>query len=211
MNIAIVGTGYVGLVSGTCFADTGANVTCVDVDAQKIERLKNGEIPIFEPGLDELVVKNVKAGRLHFTTDLSSVLDDVQIVFSAVGTPPDEDGSADLKYVLQVARTIGQHMNHYTVVVTKSTVPVGTAAKVRKTIEEELEKRGMKDLEFDVASSPEFLKEGNAIKDFMSPDRVVVGVESEHAKKVLTKLYKPFLINNFRVIFMDIPSAEMTK
>ena len=211
MNIAIVGTGYVGLVSGTCFADTGANVTCVDVDAQKIERLKNGEIPIFEPGLDELVVKNVKAGRLHFTTDLASVLDDVQIVFSAVGTPPDEDGSADLKYVLQVARTIGQHMNHYTVIVTKSTVPVGTAAKVRKTIEEELEKRGMKDLEFDVASNPEFLKEGNAIKDFMSPDRVVVGVESEHAKKVLTKLYKPFLINNFRVIFMDIPSAEMTK
>ena len=200
-----------GLVSGTCFADTGANVTCVDVDAQKIARLKNGEIPIFEPGLDELVVKNVKAGRLHFTTDLASVLDDVQIVFSAVGTPPDEDGSADLKYVLQVARTIGQHINHYTVVVTKSTVPVGTAAKVRKTIEEELEKRGIKDLEFDVASNPEFLKEGNAIKDFMSPDRVVVGVESEHAKKVLTKLYKPFLINNFRVIFMDIPSAEMTK
>ena len=200
-----------GLVSGTCFADTGANVTCVDVDAQKIERLKNGEIPIFEPGLDELVVKNVKAGRLHFTTDLASVLDDVQIVFSAVGTPPDEDGSADLKYVLQVARTIGQHMNHYTVVVTKSTVPVGTAAKVRKTIEEELEKRGIKDLEFDVASNPEFLKEGNAIKDFMSPDRVVVGVESEHAKKVLTELYKPFLLNNFRVIFMDIPSAEMTK
>ena len=211
MNIAIVGTGYVGLVSGTCFADTGANVTCVDVDAQKIERLKNGEIPIFEPGLDELVVKNVKAGRLHFTTDLASVLDDVQIVFSAVGTPPDEDGSADLKYVLQVARTIGQHINHYTVVVTKSTVPVGTAAKVRKIIEEELEKRGIKDLEFDVASNPEFLKEGNAIKDFMSPDRVVVGVESEHAKKVLTKLYKPFLLNNFRVIFMDIPSAEMTK
>ena len=211
MNIAIVGTGYVGLVSGTCFADTGANVTCVDVDAQKIERLKNGEIPIFEPGLDELVVKNVKAGRLHFTTDLSSVLDDVQIVFSAVGTPPDEDGSADLKYVLQVARTIGQHMNSYLVVVTKSTVPVGTASKVRKTIEEELAKRGLQDLEFDVASNPEFLKEGNAIKDFMSPDRVVVGVESEHAKKVLTKLYKPFLINNFRVIFMDIPSAEMTK
>ena len=211
MNIAIVGTGYVGLVSGTCFADTGANVTCVDVDAQKIERLKNGEIPIFEPGLDELVVKNVKAGRLHFTTDLSSVLDDVQIVFSAVGTPPDEDGSADLKYVLQVARTIGQHMNHYLVVVTKSTVPVGTASKVRKAIEEELAKRGLQDLEFDVASNPEFLKEGNAIKDFMSPDRVVVGVESEHAKKVLTKLYKPFLLNNFRVIFMDIPSAEMTK
>ena len=210
MNIAIVGTGYVGLVSGTCFADTGANVTCVDVDAQKIERLQNGEIPIYEPGLDELVKKNVAAGRLKFTTDLASVLDDVEIVFSAVGTPPDEDGSADLKYVLQVARTIGQNLHHYVVVVTKSTVPVGTARKVRKAIEEELEKRGV-DIEFDVASNPEFLKEGNAIKDFMSPDRVVVGVESEKAKKTLTKLYKPFLINNFRVIFMDIPSAEMTK
>ena len=211
MNIAIVGTGYVGLVSGTCFADTGANVTCVDVDSKKIEGLKNGEIPIFEPGLDELVAKNVKAGRLKFTTDLGSVINDVEIVFSAVGTPPDEDGSADLKYVLQVAKTIGENLNHYVVVVTKSTVPVGTAAKVRKTIEQELAKRGMSDLEFDVASNPEFLKEGNAIKDFMSPDRVVVGVESEHAKKVLSKLYKPFLLNNFRVIFMDIPSAEMTK
>ena len=210
MNIAIVGTGYVGLVSGTCFADTGANVTCVDVDANKIERLQNGEIPIYEPGLDELVKKNVAAGRLKFTTDLASVLDDVQIVFSAVGTPPDEDGSADLKYVIQVARTIGQNLNHYVVVVTKSTVPVGTAKKVRKAIEEELAKRGV-DIPFDVASNPEFLKEGNAIKDFLSPDRVVVGVESEQAKKVLTKLYKPFLINNFRVIFMDIPSAEMTK
>ncbi len=210
MNIAIVGTGYVGLVSGTCFADTGADVTCVDVDADKIERLRNGEIPIYEPGLDELVKKNVAAGRLKFTTDLAAVLDDVQIVFSAVGTPPDEDGSADLKYVLQVARTIGQNLNHYVVVVTKSTVPVGTARKVRKTIEEELAKRQV-DIPFDVASNPEFLKEGNAIKDFMSPDRVVVGVESEKAKKVLTKLYKPFLINNFRVIFMDIPSAEMTK
>lgn len=210
MNIAIVGTGYVGLVSGTCFADTGANVTCVDVDQNKIDRLKNGEIPIYEPGLDELVKKNVAAGRLKFTTDLASVLDDVEIVFSAVGTPPDEDGSADLKYVLQVAKTIGQNLKKYVVVVTKSTVPVGTAKKVRKAIEEELEKRGV-DIEFDVASNPEFLKEGNAIKDFMSPDRVVVGVESEKAKKTLTKLYKPFLINNFRVIFMDIPSAEMTK
>ena len=210
MNIAIVGTGYVGLVSGTCFADTGANVTCVDVDEKKIERLNNGVIPIYEPGLDELVRKNVAAGRLKFSTDLASVLDDVEIVFSAVGTPPDEDGSADLKSVLQVAHTIGQHINHYTVVVTKSTVPVGTARKVRRAIEEELEKRHA-DIPFDVASNPEFLKEGNAIKDFMSPDRVVVGVESEHAKKVLTKLYKPFLINNFRVIFMDIPSAEMTK
>ena len=210
MNIAIVGTGYVGLVSGTCFADTGVNVTCVDVDAAKIERLQRVEIPIYEPGLDELVKKNVSAGRLKFTTDLASVLNEQDVVFSAVGTPPDEDGSADLKYVLQVARTIGQHINKYIVVVTKSTVPVGTARKVRQAIEEELQKRGV-DVPFDVASNPEFLKEGNAIKDFMSPDRVVVGVESEKAKKTLTRLYKPFLINNFRVIFMDIPSAEMTK
>ncbi len=210
MNIAIVGTGYVGLVSGTCFADTGAVVTCVDVDAAKIERLQKGEIPIYEPGLDELVVKNVKAGRLKFTTDLAKVLNEQEIVFSAVGTPPDEDGSADLKYVLQVAKTIGENLNRYLVVVTKSTVPVGTARKVRSTIQAELDRRGV-DINFDVASNPEFLKEGNAIKDFMSPDRVVVGVESEQAKKVLTKLYKPFLLNNFRVIFMDIPSAEMTK
>ena len=210
MNIAIVGTGYVGLVSGTCFADTGANVTCIDVDEKKIERLNNGEIPIYEPGLDELVVKNVKAGRLKFSSDLASVLNDQEIVFSAVGTPPDEDGSADLKYVLQVAKTIGENLNRYLVVVTKSTVPVGTARKVRETIQAELDKRGV-DITFDVASNPEFLKEGNAIKDFMSPDRVVVGIESEKAKKTLTKLYKPFLINNFRVIFMDIPSAEMTK
>lgn len=210
MNIAIVGTGYVGLVSGTCFAETGVNVTCVDVDEKKIERLQQGEIPIYEPGLDQLVLKNVKAGRLKFTTDLASILNDQEIVFSAVGTPPDEDGSADLKYVLQVAKTIGENLNRYLVVVTKSTVPVGTALKVRHTIEEELKKRGV-DIPFDVASNPEFLKEGNAIKDFMSPDRVVVGVESEKAKKTLTKLYKPFLINNFRVIFMDIPSAEMTK
>lgn len=210
MNIAIVGTGYVGLVSGTCFADTGANVTCIDVDEKKIERLNNGEIPIYEPGLDELVVKNVKAGRLKFSSDLASVLNDQEIVFSAVGTPPDEDGSADLKYVLQVAKTIGENLNKYIVVVTKSTVPVGTAKKVRETIQNELDKRGV-DINFDVASNPEFLKEGNAIKDFMSPDRVVVGIESERAKKMLTKLYKPFLTNNFRVIFMDIPSAEMTK
>ncbi len=210
MNIAVVGTGYVGLVSGTCFAETGVNVTCVDVDAAKIERLQKGEIPIYEPGLDEMVRKNVAAGRLKFTTDLASVINEQEIIFSAVGTPPDEDGSADLKYVLQVARTIGQNINKYLVVVTKSTVPVGTARKVRQTIEEELQKRGV-DIPFDVASNPEFLKEGNAIKDFMSPDRVVVGVESEKAKKALTRLYKPFLINNFRVIFMDIPSAEMTK
>lgn len=210
MNIAIVGTGYVGLVSGACFADTGASVTCVDVDAEKIERIKRGEIPIYEPGLDELVLKNVKAGRLRFTTSLESVLNEQQIIFSAVGTPPDEDGSADLKYVLQVARTIGQHLDKYMVVVTKSTVPVGTAKLVRQTIQAELDKRHA-DIMFDVASNPEFLKEGNAIKDFMSPDRVVVGVESEKAKDMLTRLYKPFLINNFRVIFMDIPSAEMTK
>lgn len=210
MNIAIVGTGYVGLVSGACFADTGVNVTCVDVDINKIERLKKGEIPIYEPGLDELVLKNMKAGRLKFTSSLPEVLNEQEIVFSAVGTPPDEDGSADLKYVLQVAKTIGQNLNKYLVVVTKSTVPVGTARKVRATIQEELDKRGV-DIAFDVASNPEFLKEGNAIKDFMSPDRVVVGIESERAKTILTRLYKPFLINNFRVIFMDIPSAEMTK
>lgn len=210
MNIAIVGTGYVGLVSGACFADTGANVTCVDVDINKIERLKKSEIPIYEPGLDELVLKNMKAGRLKFTSSLPEVLNEQEIVFSAVGTPPDEDGSADLKYVLQVAKTIGQNLNKYLVVVTKSTVPVGTARKVRATIQEELDKRGV-DIAFDVASNPEFLKEGNAIKDFMSPDRVVVGIESERAKTILTRLYKPFLINNFRVIFMDIPSAEMTK
>lgn len=210
MNIAVVGTGYVGLVTGTCFAETGVNVTCVDVDAKKIERLQKGEVPIYEPGLDQMVLKNVKAGRLSFTTDLASVLNEQDVVFSAVGTPPDEDGSADLKYVLQVARTIGANMNKYVVVVTKSTVPVGTAKKVRAAIGEELKKRG-EDIPFDVASNPEFLKEGSAIKDFMSPDRVVVGVESEKAKKVLSKLYKPFLLNNFRVIFMDIPSAEMTK
>ena len=210
MNIAIVGTGYVGLVSGTCFAETGVNVTCIDVDAKKIERLQNGDIPIYEPGLDQMVQKNVKAGRLKFTTDLAAVVNEQDIVFSAVGTPPDEDGSADLKYVLQVARTIGQNINKYIVVVTKSTVPVGTARKVRDAISEELTKRGV-DVPFDVASNPEFLKEGNAIKDFMSPDRVVVGVESERAKKALSRLYKPFMMNNFRVIFMDIPSAEMTK
>ncbi|MCI5875787.1 MAG: UDP-glucose/GDP-mannose dehydrogenase family protein [Prevotella sp.] len=210
MNIAIVGTGYVGLVSGACFAETGAIVTCVDVDAKKIGRLKAGQIPIYEPGLDELVTKNVKAGRLKFTTSLADVLNDQQIVFSAVGTPPDEDGSADLKYVLQVAQTIGDNLNHYMVVVTKSTVPVGTAKKVRATIQAALDRRGVS-VEFDVASNPEFLKEGSAIKDFMSPDRVVVGTESDRAKELLTRLYKPFLLNNFRVIFMDIPSAEMTK
>ena len=210
MNIAIVGTGYVGLVTGTCFAETGVDVTCVDVNADKIANLQQGIIPIYEPGLEDMVLRNVKAGRLHFTTSLESCLDNVDIVFSAVGTPPDEDGSADLRYVLEVAKTIGANMKKYTLVVTKSTVPVGTARKVKAAIREELEKRG-ESIDFDVASNPEFLKEGNAIDDFMSPDRVVVGVESERAKKLMTKLYKPFMLVNFRVIFMDIPSAEMTK
>lgn len=210
MNIAIVGTGYVGLVTGACFADTGVNVTCVDVDENKVEALKQGRVPIYEPGLDELVAKNYKAGRLKFTTSLEEVLNGQDVVFCAVGTPPDEDGSADLKYVLQVARTIGQHLNKYLVVVTKSTVPVGTASKIRNAINEELAKRGA-DVEFNVASNPEFLKEGSAIKDFMSPDRVVIGVDSDRAKAILTRLYKPFMVVNFRVIFMDIPSAEMTK
>lgn len=210
MKIAIVGTGYVGLVSGTCFAEMGINVTCVDVDRKKISNLINGVIPIYEPNLDNLVKRNVEAGRLKFTTNLASVLDDVEIVFSAVGTPPDEDGSADLKYVLEVARTIGANMNKYLVVVTKSTVPVGTAKKVKAAIQSELDKRGV-NIDFDVASNPEFLKEGNAIDDFMKPDRVVVGVESEKTKEIMTRLYRPMLINNFRVIFMDIPSAEMTK
>ena len=210
MNIAIVGTGYVGLVSGTCFAEMGAHVTCVDVDAPKIEKLKNGIMPIYEPGLEELVKRNVGFERLKFTTDLTEVLDDVEVVFSAVGTPPDEDGSADLKYVLAVAKQFGQNINKYTILVTKSTVPVGTAKKVKAAIQAELDKRGV-DVPFDVASNPEFLKEGAAIKDFMSPDRVVVGTESEKAKEVMTRLYRPLMLQNFRVIFMDIPSAEMTK
>ena len=210
MKIAIVGTGYVGLVTGTCFAEIGVNVICVDTNAEKIEALKKGVIPIYENGLEEMIVRNVKAGRLHFTTSLEECLNEVDVVFSAVGTPPDEDGSADLSYVLQVAHTIGQNLKKYVLVVTKSTVPVGTADKVRTVIREELERRGL-DIPFDVASNPEFLKEGNAINDFMSPDRVVVGVDSERAKKIMSKLYKPFLLNNFRVIFMDIPSAEMTK
>ena len=210
MNIAIVGTGYVGLVSGTCFAEMGVNVTCVDVNEEKIRSLQDGKVPIYEPGLDEMVLRNQREGRLHFTTDLTSCLDDVEVVFSAVGTPPDEDGSADLHYVLEVARTVGRNMNKYLVLVTKSTVPVGTAKKVKAAIQEELDKRGM-DIPFDVASNPEFLKEGAAIKDFMSPDRVVVGVESDRAKELMTRLYRPFLLNNFRVIFTDIPSAEMIK
>lgn len=211
MKIAIVGTGYVGLVTGTCFAEMGTEVFCIDIDQNKIDKLKNGIIPIFEPGLDEMVERNHKAGRLNFTTDLSSILNEVDIVFSAVGTPPDEDGSADLKYVLDVARTIGQELNKYMVIVTKSTVPVGTAKLIKKTIQEELDKRGLTDLKFDVASNPEFLKEGAAITDFMQPDRVVVGIESDQAKQLMERLYKPFTLNNYRIIYTDIPSAEMIK
>ena len=210
MNIAIVGTGYVGLVSGACFAEMGIDVTCVDINPEKIKCLLNGEIPIYEPGLDDLVKRNVEAGRLHFTTDLTTCLDNVEVVFSAVGTPPDEDGSADLQYVLEVARTFGRQIKKYTILVTKSTVPVGTAKKVKAVIKEELTKRG-EQIDFEVASNPEFLKEGAAIKDFMSPDRVVVGVESDRAKKVMERLYRPFQMNNYRLYFMDIPSAEMTK
>lgn len=210
MNIAVVGTGYVGLVSGTCFSEMGVNVTCVDIDKNKIEALQNGIVPIYEPGLSEMVIRNQREGRLSFTTSLEDCIDNVEVVFSAVGTPPDEDGSADLQYVLAVAKTFGQTIKKYTVLVTKSTVPVGTAQKVKAVIEEELAKRG-ENIPFDVASNPEFLKEGAAIKDFMSPDRVVVGVESERAEELMTKLYRPFLLNNFRVIFTDIPSAEMIK
>jgi UDPglucose 6-dehydrogenase len=211
MKIAIVGTGYVGLVTGTCFSEMGLDVHCIDIDSQKIENLKKGIIPIYEPGLESMVRRNYQAGRLRFTTDLVSILNDVEVVFSAVGTPPDEDGSADLRYVLDVARTIGQHLTKYVLVVTKSTVPVGTAELVKKTIKEELNKRGLSDLEFDMASNPEFLKEGAAVSDFMHPDRVVVGVESDKAKDVMDKLYKPFTLNNYRMIYTDIPSAEMIK
>ena len=210
MKIAIVGTGYVGLVTGTCFSEMGVDVTCVDVQTEKIENLKKGIIPIYEPGLEDVVHRNYQAGRLKFSTDLTECLDEVEVVFSAVGTPPDEDGSADLKYVLEVARTIGRNIHKYVLVVTKSTVPVGTAQKVKAAIREELDKRGV-EVEFDVASNPEFLKEGNAVDDFMKPDRVVVGVESDRAKSLMERLYKPFMMNNYRLIFTDIPSAEMIK
>ena len=204
MKIAVVGTGYVGLVTGTCFAEIGVDVVCVDIDAEKIARIERGDIPNYEPGLDEMVIRNMKAGRLRFATDLSACLDGVEILFSAVGTPPDEDGSADLRYVLDVAHSVGRYMTDYLVVVTKSTVPVGTARKVKAAIQSELDKRGEK-IDFDVASNPEFLKEGNAIADFMRPDRVVVGVESERAEALMQKLYK------YRIIITDIPSAEMIK
>ena len=210
MKIVVVGTGYVGLVSGSCFAEMGVTVACVDVDAAKISRISRGDIPIYEPGLDELVERNVREGRLSFTTELSEAMKDAGIVFIAVGTPQDEDGSADLSYVMEVAREIGECMDHYVLVVTKSTVPVGSSEKVRARIEEVLAERNA-DIHFDMASNPEFLKEGSAVKDFMSPDRVVVGVDSERARQLMTTLYRPFLLNNFRVIFTDIPSAEMIK
>lgn len=210
MKIAIVGTGYVGLVSGACFAEMGVEVTCVDINEEKIKMLSEGKVPIYEPGLEEMVVRNFREGRLKFTTRLTDCLDEVEAVFSAVGTPPDEDGSADLSYVLQVAREVGQNMNHYVVLVTKSTVPVGTAQKVKAVIAEELAARKV-EIEFDVASNPEFLKEGAAVKDFMSPDRVVVGVESERARKLMQRLYAPFMMTNNRILFTDIPSAEMIK
>lgn len=209
MKITIVGTGYVGLVSGACLADVGMQVTCIDINSQKIEDLKKGIIPIYEPGLEEIVGKNWKANRLHFSTQLTEHLD-VDAVFIAVGTPPGEDGSADLQYVKAVANEIGAHMNKYLVVVTKSTVPVGTSHIIKHTIQEELDKRNL-DLKFDVASNPEFLKEGAAIEDFMKPDRVVIGVESETAKATLEKIYKPFQLNGYRIIYMDITSAELTK
>ena len=210
MNVAIVGTGYVGLVSGACFAEMGVDVTCIDINREKIDSIIRGVMPIYEPGLDDLVKRNVKAGRLHFSTDLAKVIDDVEVVFCAVGTPPDEDGSADLSYVVDVARTFARNIKKYTILVTKSTVPVGTSKIVKDVIRGELAKRG-EDIPFEVASNPEFLKEGAAIKDFMSPDRVVIGVESDRARRVMERLYRPFLLNNFRVLFMDIPSAEMTK
>lgn len=210
MKVIVIGTGYVGLVSGTYFSEMGVDVTCVDIDVRKITMLRAGEVPIYEPGLAELIQRNVTAGRLHFTTQLSECLAEAELVFIAVGTPEDKDGAADLSYVLEVAREFGRHITHSAILVVKSTVPVGTTYRVKQTVQEELARRGV-EVSFEVASNPEFLKEGSAVKDFMSPDRVVVGVESEEAKQMLTQLYRPFLINNFRVIFMDIPSAEMTK
>ncbi len=210
MKIAVVGTGYVGLVSGTCFAETGVNVVCVDIDAKKIENLNKGIIPIYEPGLDALVSKNFEKGRLSFSTKLADVIEECEAVFIAVGTPPDEDGSADLQYVTAVASEVGKYMTDYLVVVTKSTVPIGTANKVKAAVQKSLDERGS-DLTFDVASNPEFLKEGDAINDFLKPDRIVIGTESEQAEEVMRRLYKPFLLNNHPIYFMDIPSAEMTK
>lgn len=210
MKIAIVGTGYVGLVTGTCFAETGVDVVCVDIDEKKIENLKKGIIPIYEPGLEPMVQRNHEKGRLEFSTSLKDCIQDCEAVFIAVGTPPDEDGSADLQYVIAVAREIGKYMDDYLVAVTKSTVPITTSIKVKAAIQEELDKRNS-DLTFDIASNPEFLKEGSAVDDFLKPDRIVVGVENEKAEKLMSRLYKPFVLNGHPVIFMDVPSAEMTK
>ena len=210
MKIAVVGTGYVGLVTGTCLAEVGTNVTCIDIDKKKIEGLKNGVMPIYEPGLEPMVTRNYKKGKLHFSTDITSAIKDADVAFIAVGTPPGEDGSADLQYVLKVASQIGANMNSYGVVVTKSTVPVGTAEKVRAAVQEQLDARGV-DIDFDISSNPEFLKEGAAIDDFMKPDRIVVGVDTAKAEETMRKLYKPFIMNGHPLIFMDIPSAEMTK
>jgi len=210
MKIVVIGTGYVGLVTGTCFAEVGIDVVCIDVDQKKIQNLQNGIMPIYEPGLEEMVIRNAEKGRLHFSTSLKDNLADADVAFIAVGTPPGEDGSADLKYVIAVAKEIGANINDYIVVVTKSTVPVGTALKVREALQSELNSRA-KSIAFDVASNPEFLKEGAAIEDFLKPDRIVVGVESKKAEDVMRKLYKPFLLNGHPIIFMDVPSAEMTK
>ena len=210
MKIAVVGTGYVGLVTGTCLAEVGTDVTCIDIDKKKIEGLKNGVMPIYEPGLEPMVTRNYKKGKLHFSTDITSAIKDADVAFIAVGTPPGEDGSADLQYVLKVASQIGANMNSYGVVVTKSTVPVGTAEKVRAAVQEQLDARGV-DIDFDIASNPEFLKEGAAIDDFMKPDRIVIGVDTAKAEETMGKLYKPFIMNGHPLIFMDIPSAEMTK
>lgn len=210
MKISIIGTGYVGLVTGTCFAETGINVTCVDIDEKKISNLKAGLIPIYEPGLETMVKNNLEKNRLSFTTSLKESIDQAEVVFIAVGTPSDKDGSADLKFVLEVARQIGRTMTQYLVVVTKSTVPIGTSIKVKAAIKDELEKRGA-EIEFDVASNPEFLKEGNAVEDFLKPDRIVVGVENDRSQKIMSRLYKPFLLNSHPILFMDIPSAELTK
>ena len=210
MKITIIGSGYVGLVSGACFSEVGIDVQCVDIDRNKIENLKKGIIPIYEPGLEEMITRNIDKGRLHFTTNIPDAIKSSDIVFISVGTPPDEDGTADLKYVIQVARDCGKYMDDYTLIVTKSTVPVGTSLKVTNAIKEELNKRKI-DVDYDVASNPEFLKEGAAIDDFLKPDRIVVGLESVRAKKLLMSLYRPFTLNGHPIIFMDTISAEMTK
>ena len=210
MKIAVIGTGYVGLVTGTCFAESGVRVVCVDNDLKKIQLLKSGRVPIFEPGLDSMLIHNLEKGRLNFTDDISEAIDGAEVIFIAVGTPPGEDGSADLKHVLEVASNIGKFIKHYVVVATKSTVPVGTAEKVRSIIKNELEAR-KSDISFDIASNPEFLKEGSAVEDFLKPQRIIVGVDNEKAGEIMKRLYMPFLLNNRPVIFMDIPSAELTK